>query len=248
MPGCNSYSNGSGAPIQFAAATLPDGFCFSGNWQDLFNSFAAILAATLPGSYAGFTVGDATPAVADRDKVWFRSTSGCAPLGMFVFYNGKWQRAIPHHLPPGAIIDYWDPTFHATDHAVNARKITYLDVYDETYSGAADAVNPFWRVCDGTNGTPDLRGRVRVGAGNNPDVAISDRLWGSTVGAESHTLTVSELPTISVETGASGGTGTLIQGKSPATGSLNINSGGNGHNNMQPSLCVYPIMRTSRTT
>ena len=35
------------------------------------------------------------------------------------------------------------------------------------WSGAADAVPAGWALCDGANGTPDLRGRFLVGAGGD---------------------------------------------------------------------------------
>lgn len=242
---CTAYSNGSGAPIVFGG-TLPNDFCWT-TPQAFFNAVVAALVAALPGSYAGLVVGDDTPSASDRDKLWYRTSTTCVPLGLFVYYDGKWKRAVPHHLPPGTIVDYWNASFHASDHAANARTITYLDVYDETYSAIIDATDPFWRICDGTNGTPDLRGRVRVGAGNNPDALISDRLWGATTGAESITLEAGQIPTVSAPTGPSGGTGALVAGKAPATGSVAINSGGASHPNMQPSLMIYPIMRTTRT-
>lgn len=243
---CNAYSNGSGAPI-LIGGTLPSEFCHDGNWGNTFLAFIQAMVAALPGSYAGLVVGDDTPSASDRDKLWYRTSTTCQPLGLFVYYGGKWKRAVPHHLPPGTIVDYWNASLHATDHDANARTITYLDVYDETYSAIIDATDPFWRVCDGTNGTPDLRGRVRVGAGDNPNPLISNRLWGAAVGAESITLEAGQLPTISAPTGPSGGTGALVAGKAPATGSVAINSGGASHPNMQPSLVIYPIMRTTRT-
>jgi len=49
-----------------------------------------------------------------------------------------------------------------------------------------------WSLCDGTNGTPDLRGRfiLSMGAG----IGLTPRAYGTTGGAETHTLTVEELP------------------------------------------------------
>lgn len=44
-----------------------------------------------------------------------------------------------------------------------------------------------WHICDGTNGTPDLRGRFILGASDSHAV-------GSTGGEENHTLTIEELP------------------------------------------------------
>lgn len=47
-----------------------------------------------------------------------------------------------------------------------------------------------WHICDGTNGTPDLRGRFILGASDGHTV-------GSTGGEENHQLTVEELPKVS---------------------------------------------------
>lgn len=55
------------------------------------------------------------------------------------------------------------------------------------WSGAVDAVPDSWALCDGTNGTPDLRGRFALGAGSSYAV-------GSSGGEEKHTLTANELP------------------------------------------------------
>lgn len=45
-----------------------------------------------------------------------------------------------------------------------------------------------WRICDGTNGTPDLRGRFLLGG--------DEANTGATGGEEKHTLTEPELPRI----------------------------------------------------
>lgn len=44
-----------------------------------------------------------------------------------------------------------------------------------------------WHICDGTHGTPDLRGKFILGASNNHAV-------GSAGGEENHVLTVEEMP------------------------------------------------------
>jgi len=55
------------------------------------------------------------------------------------------------------------------------------------WSGAINDIPVGWALCDGSNGTPDLRDRFIVGAGGayNP---------GNTGGAESVTLTVAQMP------------------------------------------------------
>ena len=55
------------------------------------------------------------------------------------------------------------------------------------WSGAANAIPNGWALCNGSNGTPDLRGRFVVGAGDTYSV-------GDTGGAASVTLTVSQIP------------------------------------------------------
>ena len=56
------------------------------------------------------------------------------------------------------------------------------------WSGAATAIPTGWRLCNGANGTPDLRDRFVVGAGGSYTV-------GATGGANSVTLSVNEMPT-----------------------------------------------------
>jgi len=49
-----------------------------------------------------------------------------------------------------------------------------------------------WALCDGTHGTPDLRGRFIVGAGQGN--GLSSYTVGGTGGEEKHKLTVEEMP------------------------------------------------------
>ena len=81
------------------------------------------------------------------------------------------------------------------------------------WSGAVDQIPEGWLLCDGQNGTPDLRDRFIVGAGNAYNVgtaggaamhshAISDRTGFST-------LSINEMPIhahtfVAAQTGANG--------------------------------------------
>lgn len=56
------------------------------------------------------------------------------------------------------------------------------------WSGAAATVPDGWALCDGNNGTPDLRDRFIVGAGN------ATYPVGAKGGEAAHTLTVAEMP------------------------------------------------------
>lgn len=57
--------------------------------------------------------------------------------------------------------------------------------------GSSGAVPAGWQICDGTNGTPNLKGRVPVGV----DAAQTEfDVLGETGGAKTHTLTQAEMP------------------------------------------------------
>jgi microcystin-dependent protein len=49
-----------------------------------------------------------------------------------------------------------------------------------------------WALCDGTNGTPDLRGRFVIATGSG--AGLTTRTLGATGGTETHTLTTNEIP------------------------------------------------------
>ena len=51
-----------------------------------------------------------------------------------------------------------------------------------------------WAICDGSNGTPDLRARFIVGAGNGSGAGNSNYSVNNTGGAESVTLSTAQLP------------------------------------------------------
>ena len=62
------------------------------------------------------------------------------------------------------------------------------------WKGNAASVPTGWVVCDGTNGTPDLRERFVVGSGDNPSVTGGSINQGATGGDRTITLTTSQLP------------------------------------------------------
>lgn len=116
-------------------------------------------------------------------------------------------------------------------------------------------VNREWRLCDGTNGTPDLRNRFIYGGNGTNN--------GETGGEVNHTLTINELPrfTPTVRVSTLGGdysgdmyhdsTNTLAAGASKNSSHnesvistpFNTIGGNQPHNNMPPYYVLAFMMK-----
>jgi microcystin-dependent protein len=82
----------------------------------------------------------------------------------------------------------------AVPYALSADTLDGMDASDLVppgvvvmWSGSIGSIPDGWALCDGTNGTPNLRNRFIVGAGGSYAVA-------ATGGEASHTLTIAEMP------------------------------------------------------
>ena len=106
-----------------------------------------------------------------------------------------------------------------------------------------------WALCDGTNGTPDLRNRFIIGAG---DIYTS----GDTGGESVHILTIDEMPKHSHKMKydsigwtairqSSGTNGIVENTTSSYDGQYSTEEVGNGnaHNNMPPYYALCYIMK-----
>ncbi|VBB18684.1 hypothetical protein YASMINEVIRUS_1215 [Yasminevirus sp. GU-2018] len=104
-----------------------------------------------------------------------------------------------------------------------------------------------WAVCDGTNGTPDLRDRFILSSGT--------RSIGTKGGEEMHVLTVGEMPSHSHRLHTGSGEGCTPQGRVTQWAQCDDNgvvdqgivegTGGNQpHNNMPPFYTMAYIMKT----
>ena len=107
------------------------------------------------------------------------------------------------------------------------------------WSGAIVDIPTGWHLCDGTNGTPDLRDKFVVGAGSGYAV-------GATGGAATVTLTIDQMPAHSHTVGVAGAAG-MIGGDDRAYmgGSTNTSSvgGGQAHENRPPYYALAYIMK-----
>ena len=124
------------------------------------------------------------------------------------------------------------------------------------WSGSIDELNSSeWALCNGDNGTPDLRGRFIVGAGQA--AGLSSYEIGAVGGEEKHKLTVAEMPShshkVSVKT--VGYTGSYNGDPEAATydsnsknnGSKDVSGQGAGgdqqHENRPPYYALAFVMR-----
>lgn len=223
--------------IQVIPSTIPEGFCHQ-NWQETFNTFAASLVLQIAGGLAFINYGVATPGVDFRDRPWVRLNTDGSFRGIYVFRNGRWETRI-FSAPPGAVMAYDG----------DIANVPTLD------GGETD--DPAWLVCDGTNGTRDLRHRTIRGAGPAASAsgsipALAQLDFGAVGGEETHVQTTAELAAhvhteegVTVATVAGGGpffvpAATQVQQNTGSTG------GSSPFNVLDPYAALYWIKRTTK--
>ncbi|MCW9039385.1 MAG: phage tail fiber protein [Rhodospirillales bacterium] len=149
---------------------------------------------------------------------------------------------IPAGSPAGSVIMFAGSTppagWLACDGAVVSR---------DTYADLFAAIGTAWGTGDGstTFNLPDLRGRAPIGVGQGS--GLSNRSLAATGGAETHQLSVAEMP-------SHAHAGTLRSSQASQTGTDGLwgvtsgtstgSAGGNGaHNNMQPFAAINFIIK-----
>lgn len=241
--------------IPVNGGTLPQGFCPT-TPQEMLDGFVEVLTVTLPAANSTVKI-STTVTNDDIGKLWVKIDADGNPLGMFIYDAdvGDWVRATPYTntVPEGTI---WP--FYYADSEANAK--TAIALLGQENEPNPNAANPYWRLCDGTDGTPDLRGRTIVGAGTGGG-GLTPRANAATFGAEEIVLTTPQLPehqhvvgtdegsTHSADNriGVNGGASTGNDGNIATHGTLTEIAGeGEGHENWQPSYAVWYMIKTSR--
>jgi len=150
-------------------------------------------------------------------------------------------------VPTGTVLDFAGtaaPTgFLGCDGAAVSRT---------TYAALFTAISTTWGVGNGTTtfNLPNFQRRVAVGSGGSGTATLANTV-GSTGGAETHTLSETEMPAhthsqqaqtkLAVAGTGADGTNNNTNAIGGTTGST---GGGGAHNNMQPSAVVLKIIKT----
>ena len=131
--------------------------------------------------------------------------------------------------------------------------VVYADLFNAigyTYGGVYSGSDLSFNI-------PDMRGRVGIGAGSG--YGLTARTLGVSSGAETHTLTVGEMPehdhggstggttsaaTNSTDAGAGGFTGShAVADNGSHSHTISSQGGGSAHNNMQPYVVLRYLIK-----
>jgi microcystin-dependent protein len=133
---------------------------------------------------------------------------------------------------------------------INAKNLKGIIVL---WSGLEKDIPIGWILCDGTNGTPDLRGRFILSSGQG--IGLTKRNIGDIGGSETHILSIDEMPTHQHNFGRDFWSSDIGQNRGVDLGNVNNQrandwsgetsyTGGNkAHNNMPPFYVLAYIMK-----
>lgn len=241
----------------------PVGSEFPGTPKALGDFLAQYLVIAGGEDFQSINFGPTTPTEENRDKPWFKTDNLGKPLGWFSWDGEDWTnqpdlvKAGPTAQRPEGIegLQYLDTdidvllifergAWRTASGSPGDIKLVKAETIDEALGN-----NPGW-IQD-----PDSKGRVFGAAGTGD--SLTPRAYGATVGAETHTLSATEVPEHSHslpwaqfggqhQNGTQGagiypvvtGAGSMNTSTTPATG-----TGGIAHNNMQPTIFYWALLK-----
>jgi len=132
-------------------------------------------------------------------------------------------------------------TLHIKSDNVGYHEVGTLENYGFIKMWSGSVVPNGWALCNGSNGTPDLRDRFIVGSGTTYSI-------GDTGGEASHTLTSDEMPshTHPIGTSISSGSSNTVDeegGARDAEAVTDATGGGSAHENRPPYYALAFLMR-----
>lgn len=176
--------------FELLTSTVPEGTCFT-TVQDLIDLAAQQLTVNFTDTLTFFNFGSTTPDVDHQDRPWIRIDGAGRPMGLYGFYNGAWKRYPIDNVDQ--ITMFSGPT---------------SGNFDGTGLGVVGSVWEGYAICNGSNGTIDLRNRFVVAAqeysGGEWKTTVSGPLV-STGGSTGTVLTLANLPSHDHTIGARSG-------------------------------------------
>jgi len=180
---------------------------------------------------------------------WFKSLQdsnlgNAPPVGAS---NAFWEwvnapPVVPQAVAVGTIIDHAGgptPTGYLLCDGSAVSRTTYAALFAQigVIWGAGDSITTF--------NVPPLSRRVLVGSGGSGTSTLGSTV-GSLGGAETHTLTIAQMPSHNHGGGGIGAsvTGPEGGGAPMGNGNTGFEGGGGAHNNMQPSAVVLKLIKT----
>lgn len=117
------------------------------------------------------------------------------------------------------------------------------------WSGTIANIPSGWFLCNGSNGTPDLRNLFVVGADADAGGVAKSTVSGSALqsgGEATHVLTIPEMPahTHTVKSTGGAGTGYATAGFNTLGDVTGSTGGGGAHNNLPPYYALAYIMKS----
>jgi hypothetical protein len=237
-----------------SALTFPSGTEIPGTMQGLANLLAQYLAVNGLSELGGINFGPTTPSEADRDKPWFKTDGSYNPIGLFSWNGSAWVTFDTGAIPSGPTASR--PSSPSVGQLYLDTDINCVLVWERakwrTAHGSPGDVK-FVKATDVATAIANNPGWVEDTVGQNYVIAgaSSTHPYGSTAGAETHTLTVAELPPhthgLSEQNDTNGGDHNNSGSDSflrTGTGRSTLSAGGGAaHNNLQPTRYLWCLVK-----